>query len=117
MTLRASAIPARACGEVSIVTRVKSQAIGFSSLPCDWDAERACVMERDLAAPDAERAAVRDPAAERAFAEAIWDFVADREPAIALGRARLEAAIPLLTADRATDFDADFSGALRLLGP
>jgi hypothetical protein len=79
--------------------------------PCDR--ERACVADRDLDAPEVERAAVRDPAAERAFAGTAWDFVADREPAIALGCARLEAAVPLLAADR----EADFSGAFRpLLG-
>ena len=33
--LRASAITARACGEVSVVSRVESHAIGFSRLPCE----------------------------------------------------------------------------------
>jgi hypothetical protein len=83
MALRASAITARACGEVSVVSRVESHAIGFSRLPCDRD--RACVVDRDRDAPEVERAAVRDPAEERDFAGAAWDFVADREPAIALG--------------------------------
>jgi hypothetical protein len=77
--------------------------------PCDR--ERACVAERDRDAPEVERAAVRDPAEERDFAGTAWDFVADREPAIALGCARLEAAVPLLAADR----EADFAGAFRLL--
>jgi hypothetical protein len=80
-------------------------------LPC----ERACVLERDLDAPEVERAAVRDPAEERGFAGAAWDFVADREPAIALGCARLEAADSFLVADREADFDAAFSGTFRLL--
>jgi hypothetical protein len=68
--LRASAITARACGEVSVVSRLESQAIGFGRLPCECerDAERACVVERDLDAPEVERAAERDPAEERAFA-------------------------------------------------
>ena len=101
--LRASAITARACGEVSVVSRVESHAIGFIMPPRDRDA------------PEVERAAVRDPAEERDFAGTAWDFVADREPAIALGCARLGAAVPLLVADREADFDADFSGAFRLL--
>src|SRR3712207_1189630 len=75
--LRASAITARACGEVSVVSRLESQAIGFSRLPCERDAERACLVERDLDAPEVERAAVRDPA-ERPFAGTAWDFVAER---------------------------------------
>jgi hypothetical protein len=39
-------------------------------LPCDRerDAERACVVDCGLAAPDVERAAVREPAADRDFA-------------------------------------------------
>ncbi|KLK93019.1 hypothetical protein AA309_10575 [Microvirga vignae] len=82
-------------------------------LPCDR--ERACVVERDLVAPEVERAAVRDPAEDRDFAGTAWDFVADREPAIALGCARLGAAVPLLVAVREVAFDADFSGAFRLL--
>ena len=61
------------------------------------------------------RAAVRDPAEDRDFAGTAWDFVADREPAIALGCARLGAPVPLLVADREADFDADFFGAFRLL--
>jgi hypothetical protein len=86
-------------------------------LPCERDAERARVVERDLDAPEVERAAVRDPAEERDFAETAWDFVADREPAIALGCARLEAAAPFLAADREAGFDAEFSDAFRpLLG-
>jgi hypothetical protein len=111
--LRASAITARACGEVSVVSRVESHAIGFSRLP--WDAERARIVERDLDAPEVERAAVRDPAEDRAFAGTAWDFVADREPAIALGWARLEAPACFFVADREAEFDADFSGVLRLL--
>ena len=85
--------------------------------PCDRerDAERACVAERDLDAPEVERAAVRDPAEERDFVGIACDFVADREPVIALGCARLGAAAPLLAADREADFDADFCGAFRLL--
>jgi hypothetical protein len=83
-------------------------------LPCERDAERACGVERDLDALEEERAAVRDPAADRAFAGTAWDFVADREPAIALGWARLEAPV-CFVADRAADFDADLSGVFRLL--
>jgi hypothetical protein len=49
--------------------------MGFSRLPCDRD--------RDV--PEVERADVRDPAEERAFAGTAWDFVADLEPANALG--------------------------------
>ncbi|PVE20739.1 hypothetical protein DC522_30505 [Microvirga sp. KLBC 81] len=80
-------------------------------VPCDR--ERACVVERDLDALEVERAAVLDPAEERDFAGTAWDFVAERDPAIALGCARLGAAVPLLVADR----EADFSGAFRpLLG-
>jgi hypothetical protein len=104
----------RACDEVSVVSRVESHAIGFSRLPCERDAERACVVERDLAAP-LERAAVPDPAEERAFAGTAWDFVADREPAIALGCARLEAPDCFFVADREADFDADVFGVFRLL--
>jgi len=54
----------RACGEVSVVSRVESQAIGFSKLFCarEREAERACVVERDRDAPEVERAAVRNPA-------------------------------------------------------
>src|SRR5215217_1516285 len=115
--LRASAITARACGEVSVVSRVESQAIGFSRLPCDRerDVERACVVERDRDVPEVERAAVRDPTEERAFAGTAWDFVADREPVIALGCARLGAPAPFLVADREADFEADVSDAFRLL--
>jgi hypothetical protein len=85
--------------------------------PCDreWDAERAWVVERDREVLEVERVAVRDPAEERAFAGTAWDFVADREPAIALGCARLEAPAPFFVADREADFDADFSGVFRLL--
>ncbi len=86
-------------------------------LPCERDAERARVEDRDLEAPEVERAAVRDPAEERAFAGTAWDFVADLEPAIALGCARLAAAVPFLAVAREADFDADFSEAFRpLLG-
>ncbi len=60
-------------------------------------------MERDLDAPEVERAAVRDPAEERGFAGAAWDFVAERELAIVLGCARLGAPVSFLAA-----FDADF---------
>jgi len=42
-------------------------------------------VDRDLDLLEVERAAVRDPAEERAFAGTAWDFVADRELAIALG--------------------------------
>jgi hypothetical protein len=107
----------RACGEVSVVSRLESQDIGSIMLPCvrERDAERACVVERDRDAPEVERAAVRDPADERAFAGTAWDFVADREPAIALGCARLDVAAPLFVADWEAGFDADFAGAFRLL--
>jgi hypothetical protein len=71
-------------------------------------------VERDLAAP-LERATVRDPAEERTFAGTAWDFVADREPAIALGCARLEAPDCFFVADWEADFVADRSGAFRLL--
>jgi hypothetical protein len=77
--------------------------------------ERACVVERDCDVPEVERAAVRDPAEERDFAGTAWDFVADREPAIALGWARLEAPVCFFVADREADFDADLSGVFRLL--
>ena len=42
--LSASAMTARACGEVSVVSRVESQAIGFSRPPCarEREMERAC---------------------------------------------------------------------------
>ncbi|KFG67595.1 hypothetical protein [Microvirga sp. BSC39] len=70
---------------MSVVSRVESQAIGFSRLPCERDAERAWVVERDLDGLEVERAAVRDPAGERAFVTTAWDLVADRELAIALG--------------------------------
>jgi hypothetical protein len=113
--LRASAITARASGEVSVVSSVESQAIGFSRLPCERDAERVCVAERDRDVPVVERVAVRDPAEERAFAGTAWDFVADWEPAIALGCARLEAPVCFFVADREADFDADLSGVFRLL--
>jgi hypothetical protein len=100
---------------VSVVSRLESHAIGFNMLP--WDAERARVVEGDRDAPEVERAAVRDPAEERDFAETAWDFVADREPAIALGCARLEAAVPFLAADREAGFGAELSDAFRpLLG-
>ncbi|WP_457094710.1 hypothetical protein [Microvirga sp. P5_D2] len=46
-------------------------------LPCERDAERACVVDRDLDVPEVERAAVRDPAEDRDFAGTAWDFVAD----------------------------------------
>jgi hypothetical protein len=42
-------------------------------------------VDRERDVPVVERAAVRDPAEERAFVGTAWDFVADREPAIALG--------------------------------
>jgi hypothetical protein len=108
--LRASAITARACGEVSVVSKVESHAIGSIMLPCERerDVGRACVVERDRDAPEVERAAVRDPAAERDLAGTAWDLVADREPALALGCARLGAAVSLLVADREADFDAAF---------
>jgi hypothetical protein len=100
---------------VSAVSRVESHAIGFSRLPCERDAERVCVVERDRDVPEVERAAVRDAAEDRDFAGTAWDFVADREPAIALGWARLEAPVCFFVAGREADFDADFSGVLRLL--
>jgi hypothetical protein len=84
-------------------------------LPCERDAERVCVVERDRDAPEVERVAVRDPAEDRDFAGTAWDFVADREPAIALGWARLEAPACFFVVDREAEFDADFSGVLRLL--
>lgn len=65
--------------------------------------------------PEVERAAARDPAEERDFAGTLWDFVADREPAIALGCARLEAPTSFFVVDREADFEADFSDAFRLL--
>lgn len=70
-------------------------------------------MERDRDVPEVERAAVRDPAAERDFAGTAWDFVADRE--LALGWVRLEAPAAFFVAEREADFDADFSDAFRLL--
>jgi hypothetical protein len=74
-------------------------------------------VERDVEAPEVERAAVRAPAEDRGFAGTAWDFVADREPDIALGWARLEAPASFFVADRETDFEADFFGAFRpLLG-
>ena len=73
------------------------------------------MVDRDRDVPEVERAAVRDPAEERDLAGTAWDFVADREPAIALGCARLEASACFLAAVRESDFDADFSGAFRLL--
>jgi hypothetical protein len=73
-------------------------------------------VERDLGAPEVERAFVRDPAADRDCEGTAWDFVADREPAIALGCVRLEAELPLLAADdREADFDADFTDDFRFL--
>ncbi len=72
-------------------------------------------MERDRDVPEVDRAAVRDPAEERDFAGTAWDFVADREPAIASGCARLEAPASFFGVDREADFDADFAGAFRLL--
>jgi hypothetical protein len=98
---------------VSVVSRLVSHAIGFIRLPCARG--RACVADRDREAPEGERAPVRDPAEERAFAVTARDFVADWALAVALGCARLGAAIPLLMADREADFDADFSGAFRIL--
>lgn len=80
-------------------------------LPCERDVERAWVLDLDLGAPEVERAAVRDTAEERAFAGAAWDFVADREPAIALGCARLAVVVAFLAADR----EPDLSVAFRLL--
>jgi hypothetical protein len=73
------------------------------------------VVERDRDVPEVERAAVRDPAEERAFAGAAWDFVADREPASALGCARLEAPASFFLADWEADCNADFAGVFRLL--
>jgi len=100
---------------VSVVSRLESHAIGFRRLPCERDAERACVVERDLEAPEVERAAVRDPAEDRDVAGTAWDFAADREPAIALGCARLGAPASFFVADRETDFEAGLLGAFRLL--
>ena len=73
------------------------------------------MVDRDRAVPVVECAAVRDPADERAFVGTAWDFVADREPSIALGWARLVAPVSFFVADREPDFDADFSGVVRLL--
>jgi hypothetical protein len=86
-------------------------------LPCarEREAERVSVVERERDALEVERAAVRDPAEERDCAGAAWDLVADREPAIALGCARLGAPVSFLAVDREADFDADVSGAFRLL--
>ncbi len=61
ITLRTSAITARACGEVSVVSRLESQAIGFNRLPCEREGERTCVVEPALGAPEVDRAAGRDP--------------------------------------------------------
>ena len=72
-------------------------------------------MDREREAPEGERVAVRAPAAERAFAVTARDFAADWALAVALGCARLGAAVPLFVADREADFDADFFGAFRLL--
>lgn len=58
---------------------------------------------------------MRDPAEERAFAGTAWVFVADRDPAMALGWARLEVLACFFVADREADFDADLSGVFRLL--
>ena len=73
------------------------------------------MVDRDRDVPEVERATVRDPAAERALAGTAWALVADREPAIALGCARLDAPAPLFVADWEAAFDADFAGAFRLL--
>jgi hypothetical protein len=85
-------------------------------LPCDRerDAARDCVVGRERDAPEAERAALRDPVEDRDFAGRARDFVADWEPVIALGCARFEAAAPLVAADREVAFDADFPGVFRL---
>jgi hypothetical protein len=72
-------------------------------------------VDRDLDGPEVERAAVRDPAEDRAFAATAWDFVADRDPAIALGWACLEVLVGFFVADREADFVADLSGVFRLL--
>jgi hypothetical protein len=72
-------------------------------------------VERDFDAPGRERAPVRDPAEDPGFVGVAWDFVADREPAIAFGCARLGAPLSFLVADREVDFDAGLSGAFRLL--
>jgi hypothetical protein len=71
-------------------------------------------VDRDCDVPEVERAAVRDPAEERAFVGTACDFVADREPAIPLGCARLGAPASFFVADR-EDFAADFSDVFRLL--
>lgn len=70
-------------------------------------------MERDRDVSEVERAAVRDPAAERDFVGTAWDFVAGRE--LALGWVRLEAPAAFFVAEREADFDAGFSDAFRLL--
>jgi hypothetical protein len=76
--------------------------------------EKAGVADRDPDDLGAERA-VRDFAAERDLVVTAWDLVAVREPAIALGCARLEAAVPLFP-DREAGFDADLAGGVfRLL--
>ncbi len=73
------------------------------------------MVERDLDAPEVERAVVRDPAEDRGFAGTAWDFVADRAPVIALGWARLGAPASFFVAGREADFEADFFDAFRLL--
>ena len=72
-------------------------------------------MERDRDVPEDERAAVCDPAEERDLAGTARDFLADRDPAIALGWARLEAPVCFFVADREADFDTDFADVFRLL--
>jgi hypothetical protein len=94
---------------VSVVSRLESQFIGFSRLPCERDVERAGAVERDRDAPEVERAAARDPAEDRAFAGIAWDLVEDLEPAIALGCARLRAPVSFFVAAREADFAAGFS--------
>ena len=78
IALRASAITDRACGEVSVVSRVESQAIVSSRLPCarERDPERAGGVERDRDALEVECAAVRDAVEDRDFVGTVWDFVA-----------------------------------------
>jgi len=64
---------------------------------------------------EVKRAAVRGPEEKRDLAGIAWDLVADREPAIALGCARLGAAVSLFATDGEADFDVDLTGTFRLL--
>jgi hypothetical protein len=74
-------------------------------------------VDRGRDVPEVERVAVRDPAEDRAFAGTAWDFVADREPVIALGCARLGAPASFFGADRGADFFGAFRPLLGCDGP